>query len=502
MLDDAASSFNIKSGSSFDASGGPADNRMAESLRTARKISNDISEAEALIASRFAGKKMSSAYQTSLAMNGSLAALDPHSTFFPTKEWQELLSDQESEYSGIGVTLSEYGSTKETAATYILAVAPGSPAERAGFAYGDKIAAIDGQSVKGIAGSQIREKLLGQPGTKVIVSVERGAVAQRISAEMKRTKLHQQSIQDAYMLRPGIGYIDLTEGFSAGTAKEFDDSLAALKSEGLNGLVIDLRGNRGGIVDQAVRIAGRFLPAGRLILDQRGRGRWDNREWRSENTNPDTTPLILLVDEHTASAAEIVVAALQDWDRAVVIGERTFGKGLVQSVLDMPDMTGVTLTTARYLTPSGRSIQRDYKRMGQYDYFLHSPTSEMIDSPYFEAKTLLGRRVTGGNGITPDLILRDSQIRKYQPAVFERAFFDVRSMSAQTRSQISKPFRNGNSAYNERLEYELSLATRGIKAARRTLISNDPATALAFAEIQHAKNIAAESLRSKVSDIN
>jgi carboxyl-terminal processing protease len=228
------------------------------------------------------------------------------------------------------------------------------------------------------------------------------------------------------MIRPGIGYIDLSEGFTYTTDDEFTTALRDLHRQGMTSLLLDLRGNGGGIVEQAVKVAEKFLPAGELIVSQRGRTVVDSREWRSANPAPENMPLVLLVDENTASASEIVAGALQDSDRALIVGEKTFGKGLVQNVIDLPQKSGLTLTAARYYTPSGRSIQRDYSATGEYDYFSHRSPAGAIDKPYFEAKTATGRKVLGGDGIAPDDAVKSDLMTRAQAELVDPIFLFVR----------------------------------------------------------------------------
>ncbi|MEO6050206.1 MAG: S41 family peptidase [Pyrinomonadaceae bacterium] len=186
----------------------------------------------------------------------------------------------------------------------------------------------------------VRDKIRGGSGTIFRLTVERSATNRIETIEISRNRVPQPSIPDAYILRHGTGYIDLSEGFNYTTSDEFDAALQQLKRGGMRSLVLDLRGNGGGIVDQAIKVAEKFLPAGTLTLTQRGRTRIDNRVWKSTNTNPDQMPLVVLVNGQTASASEIVAGAFQNDDRAMIVGEKTFGKGLVQSVIDLPGSTG------------------------------------------------------------------------------------------------------------------------------------------------------------------
>ena len=397
--------FRIAAGSSFSASA-PAGRRAEAAAAAAaerRKIVADLSEAERLIQDNYAGgPRPALDTLTKNALTSLLHQLDPHSNFYDRSQWKELLDEQRSGYAGIGASLSSFarGSSVDT---YIVSTFDRTPARLAGLRFGDRIVAVNGVSVEGDTIESTRDKIRGQIGTIVRITVERADTGRRETVTIKRAIVEQPSVPDAYIIERGIGYIDLSEGFNYTTDAEVGAAISKLKRAGMISLVIDLRGNGGGLVDQAVKVAGRFLPKGTLIVSQRGRTAADGLEWVSNSVSPETMPLVLLVDENTASASEIVAGAFQDRDRALIVGERTFGKGLVQNVIDLPLQTGLTLTAARYYTPSGRSIQRDYSNVSRYQYFSHITPSSDIGLPYFEAKTLTDRRVFGGDGIVPDV---------------------------------------------------------------------------------------------------
>jgi carboxyl-terminal processing protease len=230
------------------------------------------------------------------------------------------------------------------------------------------------------------------------------------------------------MLRPGIGYIDLSNGFNYTTADELSVALKELHQQGMNSLILDLRDNSGGILDQSVKVAEKFLPFGSTIVAQSGRYRIDNRVWNSTNKTSENLPLVVLVNENSASASEIVAGALQDHDRALIIGEKTFGKGLVQSIINLPYGSGLTLTTARYFTPSGRSIQRDYEHTDNYDYFNHKVNLSEQDKNKTIAKTATGRKVFGGDGISPDEPVKKNNLTASQIQMLDPIFFFVRDL--------------------------------------------------------------------------
>jgi carboxyl-terminal processing protease len=237
-------------------------------------------------------------------------------------------------------------------------------------------------------------------------------------------------VTDAVLLENKIGYLALTEGFDFTTAEEFEVAFNSLKRHGMQSLIVDLRGNGGGLMDQAILVAEKFLPFGQMIVSQRGRNAVEDREWRSRNRRPESMPLVFLVDEGTASASEILAAAMQDNDRAAVIGTRTFGKGLVQNVIPLDDGSGLTLTSERYYTPSGRSIQREYSDSGLYDYFRHTNHGALINRPEAATRTLKGRVVFGGDGIQPDEIVDSFELTTQRVALVDRLFNFLRVTSA------------------------------------------------------------------------
>jgi carboxyl-terminal processing protease len=354
-----------------------------------------------------------------------LHTLDPHSNYFDGTEFQELLTDQQSEYFGIGATISNYTRDGKTD-TYIVATFPDSPANRAGLMFGDKIVQVNGESMVGRNSTFVRDRVRGRKGTIARVTVERGA-GRLETIDLRRNRVPQPSIPDAYILRPGVGYIDMSEGFNYSTGEELSVALSELKKQGMTSLVLDLRGNPGGILDQAVKVAEKFLPFGSVVVTQRGRFTIDNRTWKAAERAPESMPLVVLVDDQTASASEIVSGAFQDYDRALIVGENTFGKGLVQSILNLPFGSGLTLTTAKYYTPSGRLIQRDYSHTGLYDYYNHKFADPKAKRA--EAKTLTGRSVYGGDGISPDEIVKAETLDQDQISLLDPIFFFSRELA-------------------------------------------------------------------------
>jgi carboxyl-terminal processing protease len=396
-------------------SGKPPSGPMATSRRNARTITTsipfiekDFGEAVRVIQENYVeGKKLDYNAVFKSSIIGMLRSLDPHSNYYDREEYEELKTDQRSEYFGIGASILKYV-IGEQADTFITATFQGSPASRAGLRFGDRILAVDGVKMTGKESMEVRDKIRGPRGSVVKITVERAADNRVQTVEITRDSVPQPSVPDAYLLKPGVGYVDMTRGFNYSTTDELKDALDMLHSKAATSLVLDLRNNTGGFLDQAIRVAEVFLPMGQLILTQKGRNGLRDNTPKSRNKSADPIPLVILVNEGTASASEIVAGAMQDHDRALIVGETTFGKGLVQSIIPLDYGGALTLTSAKYYTPSGRLIQRNYSGGGFYDYYTHGgskrldlkPEEERPTGP--EKKTDTGRLVYEGGGIAPD----------------------------------------------------------------------------------------------------
>jgi len=370
-------------------------------------IERDFDEAVRVIQENYVeGKKLDYNAVFKSSILGMLRSLDPHSNYYDREEYDELKTDQRSEYFGIGASIQNYV-VGEQPDTFITATFPNSPAARAGLRFGDRIVAVDGMKAAGKLSLEVRDKIRGPKGSIVKITVERAADKRIQTVEITRDVVPQPSVPDAYMLKPGVGYIDMTRGFNYSTTDELLNALDVLHSKGANSLVLDLRNNPGGFLDQAIHVAEVFLPNGQLILTQKGRNGLRDNTYESRNTAADPIPLVILINENTASASEIVAGAMQDHDRALIVGQTSFGKGLVQSIIPLDYGAGLTLTSAKYYTPSGRLIQRDYSDSSFYDYYTHGGSKRLDQKPDDnkpagpERKTDLGRPVYGGGGIAP-----------------------------------------------------------------------------------------------------
>ena len=378
-------------------------------------IKSDLAEALSVIQSNHIdGRKLDYNAIFKSSISGMLSVLDPHSTYFDPIEYASFRTEQRSEYFGIGATIEDLREGNDVN-TFIRATFPDSPAARAGLRFGDRITAVDGNSMKGKTYPEVRKFLLGPRGTTVKVTVEDPVTHTSKTVNIIRDAVSLPSIAQAYMLRPGVGYVGMTGGFNLTTMDEFEVALKQLHSKGMNMLVLDLRGNRGGLLIQAVRVANTFLQRGQMIVTQKGRFRDSSQSYAAVNESPDAVPLVVLVNGDSASAAEIVAGALQDHDRALIVGETTFGKGLVQFPFQLDYDSALLLTIAKYFTPSGRLIQRDYSNGGFYNYYFpgglaadknNQPNPQ--NGP--ESHTDTGRAVYGGGGIAPDEVVKPGLI--------------------------------------------------------------------------------------------
>lgn len=341
-----------------------------------------------------------------------LSMLDPHSVYIPASELQATNDDLESTFGGVGVMFQVLNDTVN-----VIEVVAGGPAENVGLLAGDMIIEADGKPLTGdsITSDMVFKTLRGKEGTKVKVKIKRRSSVKPLSYEITRGEIPSNSVDAVYMIDDKVGYLKVTK-FARNTYNEFFEALSTLRSEGAEKFIIDLRGNSGGFMEQAIYMANEFLPEGRTIVYTKGRTKENETFAVSDGSgNFQDAEVTVLTNEYSASASEIFAGAIQDNDRGLVIGRRTFGKGLVQNQIALPDSSAIRLTVARYYIPSGRSIQKEYKRGkdGKYeldilDRFNHgefySQDSIHLDkSKVF--RTLGGRTVYGGGGIMPDVFV-------------------------------------------------------------------------------------------------
>ncbi len=489
--------FSISHGRSFSAS--TTRSLKTDSIKDAQPskntITRDFKEAIDLIREKHIdGDKAEYSDLTKYSISSMLTALDPHSNYFDAEEYNELLSDQNSEYFGIGATIANF-ETDGKFETFVTATFPESPAFRSGLRFGDKIISVNNEEMSGKTSLNVRDAVRGKIGTIVRIKIERADSNKIETIVLKRKRVAQPSIPDAYILRRNIGYIDLSSGFNYTTNEELTVAINELKKQGMNSLILDLRNNTGGILEQAVRVAEKFLPRGKTIVSQKGRYVIDNRKWTSKSRIPENFPLVVIVNDESASASEIVAGALQDYDRAIIVGEKTFGKGLVQSVLDLPNGAGLTLTTAKYFTPSGRSIQRDYSDGNLYDYYQHKINLTNEQKRNHLKKTISGRNVYGGDGILPDSIVKTQPITMLQNKLVDPIFIFTRRLASGNIAGLEKYKIEGQIDFGHRLGTSEFPITKEVFQAFRDFMKTETKLNLTIQQVDNEARFISERIR-------
>jgi len=418
------------------------------SYRVVDDIEKDYNEAVATITSNYSGD-IDHERATQAAIQGMLSTLDPHSAYFPYSEFKKLKEDQDSRFYGIGVTIVQHRD-----GVYIQSAVDGAPAAKLGLRYGDRIVEVDGKDSRDWTSEQVSKNVRGGLGEPVNIKIERAGTQEPLYFTIVRATVPLPTIRNAYMIRPGTGYIGLTGGFQRSSDEELSKAMKRLQEQGMRQLILDMRGNPGGLLDQAIDVASEFLPRGQVIVSVKGRTEYSEPiVYKSTGSDPASLPLVILINRNTASASEIVAGAIQDHGRGLIVGETSFGKGLVQRIFQLPFNTGLTLTTARYYTPYGRSLQRDYSSGSLYDYYTrHEPTDtppapntngpRNLDSPLALAsptphphsgpavQTAVGRVFYGGGGITPDIEVKDQPNTPARLRIAEAAFHFTRQLAA------------------------------------------------------------------------
>ncbi len=371
------------------------------------------------------------------SIHGMLRTLDPHSSFLTPEAYDNMRERQQGSFYGLGILVS-----KRSGELTVISPIEGTPAWRLGLRAGDVISTIEGEPTSTMTLDEAVRKLKGPKGTQVNVHITRRGLSEPLKLAITRAEIPQNTVRYAYMMTAETGYIRLTD-FSRSTTREVQDALEKLKGEGMRQLLLDLRSNGGGLLDQTVAVSKSFVPEKSRIVETRGRLRDSHQTFLAEDGGEMLDlPLVVLVNNGTASAAEILAGAIQDHDVGLVAGVPTWGKGLVQTVYNLSYGTGIALTTAKYYTPSGRLIQRDYT--SYYDYYYNrfnedededDPPEVSIDNPEFA--TDLGRKVYGGGGITPDEIVEmPDGPTELQKLFAHNAFFEF-AVDYHSRQEIS-----------------------------------------------------------------
>jgi carboxyl-terminal processing protease len=353
------------------------------------------------------------------AIRGMLATLDPHSSFFDPKEYAAMRERQEGRYYGLGITIASIDGQITAQGVF-----EGSPAAKEGVRRGDVIAKIDGEEAKGWTTEQAMKKLRGQKGTPVEIEIRRRGYAELIPLRVIRDEVHILTVPSHFMLDSTTGYIQMRD-FGENTDREVKAALKELTAKGMKRLLFDIRNNPGGPLDQAIKVANEFLPRGKMIVSTHGRVSNSDQDYRSTEEGEFTSvPVVVLINRNSASASEIVSGALQDHDRAYLVGETTFGKALVQSVYRIYGNAGLALTTAHYFTPSGRLIQRPWDAsFDEYlSYTMKEQDANKAHNPSDLKRTESGRPVYSGGGIEPDRHVAGS-IEGFNPTTFGRVLF-------------------------------------------------------------------------------
>jgi carboxyl-terminal processing protease len=355
------------------------------------------------------------------AIPGMLHVLDPHSNFFDPKQYAQLREDQRGKYYGVGMQVGPRNNK-------VIVIAPfaGTPAYRAGIRPGDVIIAVDGKPTDNLNTSEVADLLKGPKGTTVKITIAREGSEKPLEFTVVRDEIPRYSVDVHFLIKPGIGYMHVAS-FSETTESEVQSALDEFGP--LQGLIFDLRGNPGGLLSEGVGVADKFLKKGSVIVSHHGRASQEKIYRAAKGNGGKEYPLVVLVNRGSASAAEIVAGAIQDHDRGLIVGETTFGKGLVQTVYPLSENTGLALTTAKYYTPSGRLIQREYEGLSLYDYYFNRDEAKdntVAPSKNKEVKvTESGRTVYGGGGITPDEKIEANKPNKFQTHLLQKyAFFN------------------------------------------------------------------------------
>ena len=482
------------------------------SYRVADEIERDYHEAVSTISSNYAGD-IDHEKATQAAIQGMLSTLDPHSAYFPYSEFKKLKEDQDSRFYGIGVTIVQHRD-----GVYVQSAVEGTPAAKLGLRYGDRILEVDGKDAREWSSEQVSKNVRGALGEPVTLKVERAGSEAPQYFTIVRDAVPLLSIRNAYMIRPGTGYIGLTGGFQRSSDEELAKAMKRLEEQGMRQLVLDLRGNPGGLLDQAIEVSSEFLPRGTKIVSVKGRTEYAQPfVYKSTGSDPSTLPLVILINRNTASASEIVAGAIQDHGRGLIVGETSFGKGLVQRIFQLPFNTGLTLTTARYYTPYGRSLQRDYSSGSIYDYYtrhdpadtppppgprnLEAPLALASPTPHPQSgppvQTAVGRVFYGGGGITPDIEVKEPATTPLRLRIAEAAFHFTRHLAAGIVPGLES-YKVEKVQYGKTAKPADFAVTERVMEAFRTFVRTRPENQLQPAQIDEELEFAKLRVRQEI----
>jgi carboxyl-terminal processing protease len=484
------------------------------SYRASDEIEKDYNEAVSTITTNYSGE-IDYEKATQAAIQGMLSTLDPHSAYFPFTEFRKLKEDQDSRFYGIGVTIVQHRD-----GVYIQSAVEATPAARIGLKYGDKILEVDGKDARDWTSEQVSKNVRGGLGEPVTLKVGRAGSEAPLYFTIVRDAVPLPTIRNAYMIRPGTGYIGLTGGFQRSSDDELRQAIKKLDEQGMRQLILDLRGNPGGLLDQAIDVAGEFLPRGQVVVSVKGRTEYsDPVVYKSSDSEPSTVPLVILINRNTASASEIVAGAIQDHGRGLIVGETSFGKGLVQRIFQLPFNTGLTLTTARYYTPYGRSLQRDYSSGSLYDYYTRHDASELeahpsaspgnLNSPLALAsptphpqtgpavKTAAGRVFYGGGGITPDIEIKEPANTPARLRIAEAAFHFTRDLASGVVTGLES-YKVDKVQYGKSAKATDFPITERVLELFRTFVHNRPDLQVTPAQVDEELEFAKLRLREEI----
>lgn len=504
--------------------GGLIAGRAGASSDKTDALLQSFGRAMALVEDNYVGKRNSQDLVED-AVQGMLRTLDPHSNYLDKTAFGEMKDEQRGKFFGLGIQINKPGPDKPLT---IIAPIDGTPASRAGLQAGDFIVKIDGQDTMNLSVQESVRRLKGEKGSKVTVTIQRPGEAAPFDVTLVRDEIPTHSIPLAHMVRPGVGFVRISN-FTSTTATELDAAVKHLREQGMTRLLLDLRRNPGGLLEQAVQVAERFIPPGKMIVYTRGRVAGSDQDYpASQDVERIDVPVVVLVDHASASASEIVSGAIQDHDRGLVVGETTFGKGLVQRVIPLRGGGAVALTTAKYFTPSGRLIQRDYSDLD--DYYLEpeeeseSPAPQEPDPSGREVRhTDSGRVVYGGGGITPDYVVPAERATPYlSRLVRENLLFDFSVRWAQAHPDLKpdftvdkpmltefrhfldskgvetgEPFDANLSVVEMRLRAQISRVKWGADAENRVFAESDPQVQKALTLFDEAAKLAQAGERSR-----